>query len=450
MGKTSKYSGYIRPLLFVLDLLTINVLAHFILPEHLSTIWYYIFITFFWSFVCWNIGFYEIYRYTKVLRIIGKLMWQYVIFLILNFAYIGFFWKFSRPSLIVLYVTISFLVITIFKFLNYFFLRQYSVTTFGGNLRRVVVLGNGKASEHLINFFKNNTDYGYKIERIFDLKTNKAKQLQECYDFVLETDVDEIYSSLNDINNEEVNELIDFADNNLKTLKFIPDNKQPLVRNLVYDYCGYIPVLSLRNIPLHKRSNKIVKRAFDIVFSLAVLVFILSWLTPILALLIRLESKGKVFFKQKRNGLNNKKFDCYKFRSMKCVDNSKKMWVTEKDNRVTAIGNFIRKTSIDELPQFWNVFKGDMSVVGPRPHPINHTEYYIQKANRFMARHFIKPGITGLAQTSGCRGEVKTDKDIINRLRYDIFYMENWSFALDIKIIFMTVYNALKGDKKAY
>jgi len=453
MGKIGKYSMYIRPFLFALDLLTINVLAHFILTKHLNisySIGYHFFIAFSWSFVCWSIDFYQIYRHTKVIQIIGRLIKQYIYFLILNFAYIGFFGKFSNTYLVLFYVTASLSLVGIFKFFIYFLLRKYNVT-FDGNLRKVVILGNGKASEQLIKFFKEKPDYGYKLEGVFDLKTDKVKQMKECYDFVLEYDIDEIYSSLNDIDGNEVNELIDFADNNLKTLKFIPDNKQPLVRNLVYDYCGYIPVLSLRNIPLHKRSNKIVKRAFDIVFSLSIIIFVLSWLTPILALLIRLESKGNVLFKQKRNGLNNKEFICYKFRSMKSVNTSDKMCVTkENDPRVTRIGAFIRKTSIDELPQFWNVFKGDMSVVGPRPLPIVQTENYIQKISKFMVRHLIKPGVTGLAQVSNCRGEVKTDKDIINRLRYDIFYIENWSFVLDIKIIFLTVYNALKGDKKAY
>jgi len=449
MGKTNKYSGYVRPFLFALDLLTINVLAYFILPENFG-FWYHLFITSSWTILIWTIDFYEIYRHTKVIRIIGKLIKQYVTFWILNFAYIGFLGKFSNPFQMALYVTVSLFVVGLFKFLIYFLLRKYRVT-FGRNLRRVVILGNGRASEQLMDFFKSNPDYGYKLEGVFDLKTNKVKQLQECYDFVLESEIDEIYSSLSDINNEELNNLIDFADNNLKTLKFIPDsNKQPLVRNLTYDYCDHIPILSLRNIPLHKRSNKIVKRAFDIVFSLAVIVFILSWLTPILALLIRLESKGKAILTQKRNGLNNKEFSCYKFRSMRCFDVLQKKQVVKNDPRITRIGSFIRKTSIDELPQFWNVFKGDMSVVGPRPHLVNYNEYYMQKVNRFMVRHMIKPGITGLAQISGYRGETKNDNDIINRFRYDVFYMENWSFVLDIKIIFQTVYNAFKGDKKAY
>ena len=176
----------------------------------------------------------------------------------------------------------------------------------------------------------------------------------------------------------------------------------------------------------------------------------MSWLTPIIAILIKLESKGPVFFKQSRNGFNYKEFDCYKFRSMTPNKNANKFQVTRGDHRITRVGKFIRKTSIDELPQFYNVLFGDMSVVGPRPHMVSHTDMYAKKIDKFMVRHFVKPGITGLAQISGFRGEVETDKDIIGRVKYDIFYIENWSLLLDLKISFQTLLNALKGEDKAY
>jgi putative colanic acid biosynthesis UDP-glucose lipid carrier transferase len=176
----------------------------------------------------------------------------------------------------------------------------------------------------------------------------------------------------------------------------------------------------------------------------------LSWLTPILALLIKLESKGPIFFKQSRNGFNYKEFECYKFRSMTPNKDAHLYQATRDDQRITKIGKFIRKTSIDELPQFFNVLFGDMSVVGPRPHMVSHTNMYAKRIDKFMVRHFVKPGITGLAQTSGFRGEVETDKDIIGRVKYDIFYIENWSLLLDIKIIFQTAMNAIRGEEKAY
>jgi putative colanic acid biosynthesis UDP-glucose lipid carrier transferase len=235
--------------------------------------------------------------------------------------------------------------------------------------------------------------------------------------------------------------LIDFADNNLKVLKFLPDNKEIYTKKMNYDYYGYLPILSLRSIPIDDPINQIIKRVFDIALSIFVLVFILTWLTPILAILIQLESKGPVFYKE---------FSCYKFRSMKPNPTAHIHQVTRGDTRITKVGKFIRKTSIDELPQFINVLFGDMSVVGPRPHMVSHTEMYAERIDKFMVRHFVKPGITGLAQVSGFRGEVETDDDIINRVKYDIFYVENWSLLLDIKILLLTIKNTAKGEDKAY
>ena len=176
----------------------------------------------------------------------------------------------------------------------------------------------------------------------------------------------------------------------------------------------------------------------------------MSWLTPLIAIIIRIESKGPVFFKQNRNGLDYREFICFKFRSMVPNDTAHLHQVKRGDHRITKIGRFLRKTSIDELPQFFNVLLGDMSVVGPRPHMVSHTHMYAERIDKFMVRHFIKPGITGLAQTSGYRGEVESDSDIINRVKFDIYYLENWSLIMDLKIVFQTIYNALRGEEKAY
>ena len=176
----------------------------------------------------------------------------------------------------------------------------------------------------------------------------------------------------------------------------------------------------------------------------------LSWLIPIFWVLVKLESRGPLIFKQKREGLNGDQFVCYKFRSMRLNKQSHKVHATVNDTRVTKIGSFLRKTSMDELPQFFNVLKGDMSVVGPRPHLQSLSKEYQKEVDDYLKRHVVKPGITGLAQVSGYRGEIKRKSDIKNRVRLDIFYIENWSFLLDIKIILMTVFNIFKGEEKAY
>lgn len=448
-NRTGRYSGYIRPFSYALDLIIINILAYFLLPETLNQIGYHLFVSISWVVISWNIGFYEVYRYTKVIEIFGNTLKQYFLFLIVNFAFIGFYLKFSEPSKMIQFVSLSILLIALAKFFVYYALRRFRVV-FGGNFRRVVIVGNGKSVEQLEDFFNENPDYGYKLEKTFNLAHNKRERIEECFNFVMENKIDEVYCSLSDLTNTDVNKFIDFTDNNLKILKFLPDNKEILARNLVFDYYDYIPIISLRNIPLDQITNKIIKRLFDIIFSLLVIIGLLSWLIPILAILIKLESKGNVFFKQKRNGLNYKEFYCYKFRSMELNEIADLYQVSKNDPRITRVGKFIRKTSIDELPQFFNVLLGDMSVVGPRPHMVSHTEMYARRIDKFMVRHFIKPGITGLAQTKGFRGEVETDKDIIYRVKFDIFYLENWSLLLDVKIIFLTVYNAIKGEEKAY
>jgi putative colanic acid biosynthesis UDP-glucose lipid carrier transferase len=377
------------------------------------------------------------------------LLIQIIFFAIILYAYIGFF-KQPNVSRLALgsYLITVFVLISLIKFTSYFLLKKYRAEL-GGNRRNVIVIGKNEKTRKLINIFNTRTDFGYKFKGQFNVK-DPDFLLEKCFDFIKNNNIDEIYFSAKELSNAQINDLIDFADNNLRELKFIPDVKDIFSKKLKYEYYDYIPILSLREIPLQEPINKFLKRGFDILFSSGVIIFILSWLTPIIAILIKLESKGPVFFKQSRNGFNYKEFDCYKFRSMTPNKEANLHQATRGDQRVTKIGKFIRKTSIDELPQFFNVLFGDMSVVGPRPHMVSHTNMYAKRIDKFMVRHFVKPGITGLAQTSGFRGEVETDKDIIGRVKYDIFYIENWSLLLDLKIIIQTARNAIKGDEKAY
>ena len=415
----------------------------------MSNFGYHLLVSFFWLVISYYTGYYEVYRYSKGIEILGKLLKQFTFISLITFAYVGFKYKYVTVDEIGIYILWSFLLVGFVKFSIFFLLKKYRIL-YGGNYRNVIIVGSGKSVEELSEFFTTNPDYGYNLVRVFDLKSNKKQELLESKIYVVDNKIDEIYASISVLTNNEINNLINFADNNLKTVKFLPDSKNTLLRNLAVEYYEYIPIISLRTIPLDKEVNKRLKRFFDLVFSLLIIVFLLSWLTPILALIIRLESKGPIFFKQKRNGLNYEEFNCYKFRSMHLNPIADLEQVQKNDPRITKIGKLMRKTSIDELPQFFNVLLGDMSVVGPRPHMVSHTEMYAKRVDKFMVRHFIKPGITGLAQTNGFRGEVENENDIINRVKYDIFYLENWSLLLDIKIIFITIINALKGDKKAY
>lgn len=448
--KRGRYSGFLRPISYVIDLLIINLLAYRFFEGDFIYLNFILFISFSWIIIVLRSHFYEIYRFTRVTNILALIFKQGILFLLLVFAFFGFYGDLNTsPWQILRYIFEVLCYITLAKIGVYYLLKKYRLLM-KGNLRRVVIIGLNQKTDQLRKFFLENPEYGYVLLKTFDLDTQAGDTLQECIDFIDNNRIDEIYSSVSKLSNKELNQLIDYSDNNLKILKFLPDNKEIYSKRLDFTYYGYLPILSLRKIPIDEPFNKFVKRSFDVLLSLFVIVAILSWLTPILGLIIKLESKGPVFFKQKRNGLDYQEFYCYKFRSMRPNPDAHLYQISKNDPRVTGIGKIIRKTSIDELPQFINVLKGEMSVVGPRPHMVSHTHMYAEKIDKFMVRHFIKPGITGLAQVSGYRGEVEDDNHIINRVKYDIFYLENWSLLLDIKIVFQTVYNALSGEEKAY
>jgi putative colanic acid biosynthesis UDP-glucose lipid carrier transferase len=331
----------------------------------------------------------------------------------------------------------------------FFLLKRYR-SIFKGNIRKTIILGKTPQSESLEKFLVDTPAYGFLNKKIVCFKDRSKLDLKATFDYITNEEIDEIFCSISELNNEDLLAVVNYADNNLKVVKFIPDRTKVLSKKLQHDYYGIIPILTFRTIPLDDPLSSLLKRAFDIVFSLAVIVLILSWLTPLIALVIKVESKGPVFFTQLRNGYNFKSFNCFKFRSMVKNSNADLEQVTRGDTRITIFGKLLRKTSMDEMPQFFNVLVGDMSVVGPRPHMLSHTDMYAKKIDKFMVRHFVKPGITGLAQVSGYRGEVESDKDIIGRVQHDIFYIENWSFFLDLKIIFQTLFNTIKGEEKAY
>lgn len=451
--QTGRYSKYIRPINILFDLIVITALSNYLFRElNLSLVYYLAYQTFAWILIAILVKYYEVYRFTTPVEIITKLVKQFSVFLLVVIS----FFPFAKTAIfsgkaIAIFMTITFCIIVTFKYFWFFYLKKYRIVT-GSNFRNAVIIGYTPEAIRLKEVFETRKDYGYRFLGYFsDKKQNQEikGKIEDLSQFVIDYKVDEIYCSLNEISNEKLKELVEFADDNKKAIKFIPDTKEIYSKNLKIDYYELFPVLSLQKTQLHNPVIKGIKRVFDISFSLLVIIFLLSWLIPLLALLIKLESKGPVFFKQGRPGIDEEEFYCYKFRSMQ-VNRFTEIEASKNDPRVTRMGRFMRKTSIDELPQFFNVLLGDMSVVGPRPHLWSQNKAYASKIKKYMVRHYVKPGITGLAQVKGFRGEIETEEDMINRIKLDVFYIENWSLIMDVKIIFQTVFNIFKGEDKAY
>ena len=327
----------------------------------------------------------------------------------------------------------------------------------GINTFKVIVVGGDEMGRKIYDTLKDYTGYGFKPLGIFDdrLSVNGEFKLdgniEEAKQFALDNNIDEIFCALPLRDKERVMSLLRFAEENLIRFKIVPDFSAFYNRNVHVDFYGFYPVISLQTEPLANIFNRILKRSFDILFSSVVIVLILSWLVPLVALLIKLESRGPVFFLQNRSGRNYKTFRCYKFRTMTVTESDDEYkQATKNDSRITRVGKVLRRFNIDEIPQFINVFFGEMSVVGPRPHPVKLNEMYRRIMERYMSRHLAKPGITGLAQVRGFRGETADPELMHQRVLADVFYIENWSFLLDIKLILLTVWNMIRGQEMAY
>ncbi len=325
----------------------------------------------------------------------------------------------------------------------------------GHNYKRIVIVGTGIVAMKLMRELKSDLGYGYRIEGIFgdDEKGRNMRKykgtLADVEQFVADNLIDEMYCTVPDTDNEEVAQLIKIADNHAVDFYYVPQFGRHIARRFELYSLGNLPVLSIRPYPLHNPLNIGLKRAFDLLVSSVVLLLSPLVLIPV-AIGIKMSSPGPIFFKQMRTGFRGEEFLCYKFRTMRVNADADKMQATKNDPRKTRFGDFLRRSSIDELPQFWNVFKGEMSIVGPRPHMIKHTEAYRELIDKYMLRHTIKPGITGWAQVNGYRGQTDQLWKMERRVEYDVWYAENWNFMLDIKIMFLTVVNAFRGEKNAF
>ncbi|MDW3647221.1 MAG: undecaprenyl-phosphate glucose phosphotransferase [Bacteroidia bacterium] len=360
----------------------------------------------------------------------------------------------SREFLAYTYLT-SIPAIICFRALLLVAYRYYNSMTY--TIRKIAVVGNDPSINELYNFFNSKNTTVYRFLNNLDPSLSQKEvealvrdEIEDIKSFCLREQINEIYMSLPLISEEMIEELSDFADDNFIYFRMVTDFNVLKRKQINVDFFGHIPILSLRKEPLRTVFNQSLKRAFDVAFSLGVILFVFPILMPIVAILIKMESSGPVFFKQLRSGKNNKEFLCWKFRTMAVNKDSDSVQATKGDKRITKVGAFLRKTSLDEFPQFINVLTGDMSVVGPRPHMLKHTDEYSQIINKYLFRHFITPGITGHAQVNGFRGETTDPSMMKKRVEYDTWYIENWSILLDIKIIFLTVWNAVRGEENAY
>jgi putative colanic acid biosynthesis UDP-glucose lipid carrier transferase len=310
----------------------------------------------------------------------------------------------------------------------------------------VALMGINPASMEFANYYQsNNEHYNYKNfleEHDCLMVEDRPANLKDCCEQIKKAAINgihEVYIALTPDRMGDIEQLVDEASNHCVRLKFVYDFSQTLSAPFLNNYQAHLSVRKHSAEQFDEMRFRLIKRIFDLLFSLSVIVFLLSWLYPILALVIKLNSKGPVLFKQLRSGRNNKQFLCYKFRSMRVNESADERQATKDDDRITSIGRILRKTSLDELPQFFNVFLGSMSIVGPRPHMLKHTAHYRGIIDKYMVRHYLKPGITGWAQINGLRGETKDIEQMQRRIVCDIWYLENWSLFLDIKIIKSTV-----------
>ncbi len=408
-----------------------------------------------WMIALYTTGIYFVSQQLSYERMARKSVQGILLYILLLLTYL-FMYKLLYSRLFVTLYFLLFIVVVVIGRLLFYFITNYIIHS-KAIQKKVVILGYNDVSKQLVDSFidvKSNLQFeGFfeEYSKVHELSYYPViGNLEDCVPYAKDNNIKEIYSTLSPEQFPYLYTLAHEAEQHFIRFRFVPDFRMFVNRQIYIDYFNNIPIISLRSEPLDDIANRIRKRIFDIIVSSLVTIFILSWLIPLLALLIRLESRGPVFFIQHRTGRNNHTFRCLKMRSMKVNNSANEKQASRNDDRFTRIGRILRKTNLDEMPQFLNVLLGDMSIVGPRPHMLRHTEEYSRVIQQYMVRHFMKPGITGWAQVNGFRGEITEEHQLKRRIEHDIWYMENWSVYLDLRIMFMTVMNTVKGDKNAF
>jgi len=463
MHKRLKY--YLQILLVLIDLLSLNIffiVTLFIFDRSISFDYflpylkYWFFLNLFWVVLSFILRLYSDTAIINFERFIKRTAQVFTIWIVFNLFFLVFSREINFSRLFIVLSMCNFSIgLTLNRFL-YFAFKNY-ITFQSSLVNKVIILGYNETAKKLAKYFEEDDIHTQLLGFV-----EEADNMNELTHYPIlsgignlievasNLNVQEIYSTITPEQNKSIYGLMNDAEDKCMRFKVVPNLSFFLNKPVVIDYIMDMPVLSLRRDPLEDIGNRIKKRVLDVVVSFIVIIFILSWLIPLIALLIKLESKGPVFFSQDRTGRKDKPFKCFKFRSM-CNNNMfETKQATINDARVTRIGSFMRKTSLDEFPQFFNVFIGNMSLVGPRPHMIQHTSNFSKVVDHYMVRQFLKPGITGWAQINSFRGEIRTNLQLQMRVTSDLWYLENWTIWLDIRIIFLTAYQVFKGDKHAY
>ncbi len=456
-----KYSRYIPAISIAGDFVVLNLLfvagfCYFFSPGDCFSgekVLFYLFINLIWMILVYSFGADKINRNTQKKALLFTYVKIIVFFFFLFLLYFQVFPFDYYPRHSLKYVfPLFFFVLISWKFLFYYTFFLYR--KLGYNFRNVIIVGYSQQSQELAKYFSHTKWNGYHFLGFIDQQIDKKHRIVATFtdlrSFIENQQVDEIYLNLFHIPKElrpKISEIVmDFP----VKVRIIPDFgeftnfKAELVN---YDF---VPVLQVHPGPLSYWYNQLLKRFFDIVFSLFIILAFLSWISGILFIISLFNGHEGVFFKQKRTGTDGKVFTCLKFRTMRRNPDADLQKATVNDKRVMPVGRLLRKTGLDELPQFINVLLGQMTVVGPRPHMLKHTEQYRKMVRKYMMRHTVKPGISGLAQVRGFRGEIRKISELKQRVQLDVSYIENWSFMLDMKIIFLTVWNFFRGQEKAY
>lgn len=331
----------------------------------------------------------------------------------------------------------------------------------GKNSRSLLIIGAGEVGRNFYQAAIDNPHFGYHVIGFLDDETKPFLNGQylggiENLNKILNSQrVDDVIVALPNYAHDKVEEVVMTCENHTTRVRIIPDYFKFVSSKYNVSMFGRFPIISVREDRISELHWRLLKRTFDFMFASLLYLFIFSWFFPIIIVLQKILNPGPIFYKAKRWGRNNKEFVCYKYRSMlsqadNVDEHGNHIHTKKNDSRLTKFGGFLRKTNIDELPQFWNVLKGDMSIVGPRPHDVEENLLLKNQINAYMYRHIIKPGITGWAQVNGYRGGTNSLKLMKKRTEYDLWYIENWTFWLDMQIILQTIWNMIKGDKNAY